>query len=85
MTINLQMERVVQRIHRKGHEVEVREIQGVHGSRGCCSLCARLPVVRVLFRRSPESVDEHYLCELCLEYVDRRGLNKTVVSLYPRE
>jgi len=83
ITVNLNVDRVVQRIRRRGHEVEVREIQDVHGNREHCSLCDRRPVARVIFRRSSEVVHEHYLCELCLAYVAKRGLNRTVVPLYP--
>jgi hypothetical protein len=83
ITVNLNVDRVVQRVRRRGHEVEVREIQDVHGNREHCSLCDRRPVARVIFRRSSEVVHEHYLCEFCLEYVDKRGLRRTVVPLYP--
>jgi len=85
ITVNLYMERRVERIHRKGREIEYTENRDVQGSPQSCAWCGRPSVARVIFRRAYGVYVEPFLCEYCLAYVDKRGLLRTEIPLYPKD
>ena len=85
VTVNLHMERVVERIHRKGREVEYVQEREVQGDRGTCAWCGRPPVAEVGIRRSREKWLQPFLCEHCLEYATKRKIQKWYRPLYPKD
>jgi len=84
ITVNLHMERVVQRVHRRGHEILYTEEREIQGDREHCAWCGRTPVAEVGIRRSLDRWIQPYLCELCLGYVKKRGIYHWSRELYPR-
>jgi len=77
ITVYLNVERRVERIHRRGHEIEV-ERREVHGSPLSCAWCGDPPIASVglKFSGADKVRSCPFLCSKCLEYAHRRFLTK---------
>jgi len=77
ITVNLQVERRVERIHRRGHEVEISERREVQGDQEHCAWCGDHPIASVGLKLGTDKVRScPFLCSKCLEYAQRRFLTK---------
>ena len=81
VTVNLHMERTVQRPRRLGKSVEVVEEREIQGSPDHCAWCGRTPTVTAWIRHSALVLKQPYLCSSCLHYIRGRGLDLTYRTL----